>query len=48
VMWGENYVMLWPWEKMDIRVEDERKGRKGVRLEVRGRNVAKQIVQIGG
>jgi exo-1,4-beta-D-glucosaminidase len=48
VMWGENYVMLWPWEKMDIRVEYERKGRKGVRLEVRGRNVAKQIVQIGG
>ncbi|KAF2024388.1 glycoside hydrolase [Setomelanomma holmii] len=47
VTWSENYVTLWPGEKMDIEVGYGDVG-GGVRIEVDGKNVERQVVQDGG
>jgi exo-1,4-beta-D-glucosaminidase len=47
VTWSENYVTLWPGEKMDVDVDwTGRSG--GVRVEVDGKNVEKMVVDVGG
>jgi exo-1,4-beta-D-glucosaminidase len=47
VTWSENYVTLWPGEKMDV-VVDWTGGSDGVRIEVDGKNVEKVVVDVGG
>lgn len=47
VMWEDNYVTLWPGEKLDVSVRYE--GRySGTKVEVSGRNVEAQTIDVGG
>tara|TARA_R110002003_G_scaffold534_8_gene20271 strand:+ start:6261 stop:8705 length:2445 start_codon:yes stop_codon:yes gene_type:complete len=47
VTWSENYVSLWPGEKMDVDVHWTG-GSDGARIEVDGKNVEKMVVDVGG
>jgi exo-1,4-beta-D-glucosaminidase len=40
VMWSENYITLWPGEKMDVHVDVKGTGKEAHRIEVSGMNVA--------
>lgn len=49
VVWSENYVTVWPGERVEVEVEYEsgRKGvGKGVKVEIDGRNVEKQVISM--
>ncbi|KAF1848082.1 glycoside hydrolase family 2 protein [Cucurbitaria berberidis CBS 394.84] len=47
VTWSENYVTLWPRERLEIEVGYGR-GHNGVAIEVSGNNVKSKTVKIGG
>ncbi|KAF1941034.1 hypothetical protein EJ02DRAFT_503719 [Clathrospora elynae] len=47
VTWSENYMTLWPGEKMEIEVEYGCSWGK-FRVEVCGRNMGKRVVELGG
>ncbi|KAF2179817.1 glycoside hydrolase family 2 protein [Zopfia rhizophila CBS 207.26] len=47
VFWEDNYVTLWPGEKMDIGLKyDEKYG--GVKVKVDGKNVGEKVVEVTG
>ncbi|KAF2467896.1 glycoside hydrolase [Lindgomyces ingoldianus] len=46
VFWEDNYVTLFPQEKIEVRVEYSR-SYAGAKIEVLGRNVGSQVVEIG-
>jgi exo-1,4-beta-D-glucosaminidase len=47
VEWSDNYVTLWPKEKLELTVEYEG-AVGGARIQVSGRNIAAQTVALGG
>jgi exo-1,4-beta-D-glucosaminidase len=48
VLWGENYLTLWPGEKKVVEVDARRAEGRGWRVEVSGRNVGGMEVKVEG